>query len=88
MTWRCRQHGEDCNSYVIGIIKELNEGKKVDEQFMKLVEYVKEDGTVRKHICLNCKKEMYEVWDSIAKCYNGYGWSCECMPKDMKLGLL
>lgn len=74
--------------YVKKWLKELNDGKQVKEKFMMLVEFVKPDGTIRKHKCLVCGRDMYEVWDSIAKKYTGYGWKCACMPSDMVLGVL
>jgi len=31
--------------------------------------------------CLNCGKEMIEVFDEVAKEFTGYLWRCKCMPE-------
>lgn len=84
--WRCKQHKEECKSYVQGIVEDLNNGKS-EEGFMHLVEFVKPDGKVRKVKCLNCGKDMYETWDNIAKEYTGYIWKCTCTPPNLILSV-
>lgn len=86
--WRCRKHKKNCQSYVKGIVDDLNEGLAIDEEFMHLVEFVNPDGHPRKMNCLVCGREMYECWDNIAKEYTGYIWRCICTPPNLKLGVL
>ena len=38
--WTCKKHGLDCKSYVRGITKELNKGRKPTKDELKLVEFV------------------------------------------------
>ena len=38
--WRCKKHKENCRSYILSIVKDLNDGKEVQRGFMELVEFV------------------------------------------------
>lgn len=41
--WRCKQHKENCKSYVLGLVDELNKGNEPTKEDLKLVEFVKTD---------------------------------------------
>ena len=36
---------------------------------------------MEKQICINCGKEMIEVFDEIAQRFTGHLFRCECMPE-------
>ena len=84
--WRCRKHKEKCESYVTGIVKNLNNGERQDD-CMHLVEFVKPNGEVRKVECKSCGAEMYECWDTRAKEYTGYLWGCKCTSPNLRLSI-
>lgn len=69
------------------ILEDLDSGECVSDSFMRMVEFLNSDGTYCRQHCPKCGKQMYEVWDSIARGYTGYNWKCKCFPKKLVLSI-
>lgn len=41
--------------------------------------------TMKYPLCINCGKELTEVFDEITKSYTGHIWHCECMSDNVDI---